>query len=107
MSISCEAVARHILPLYRSYIAKELTTKYHLTQIEAAKKLGTTQAAISQYINSKRAVKAIPNYEQIEPIVQQAATAVAKHMATVEMSSEEFSASLCELCAVLQENNKI
>ena len=107
MSISCEKVARHLLPVYRSFVAKDLITKYSLTQNEAAKKLGTTQAAISQYINSKRGVKGIPNYEQIEPMVQNAAAKVAKRMANAEMRSEEFNASFCELCIALRRSKKV
>lgn len=107
MSISCERVARQILPIYRSFVAKELITNYNLTQNAAAKKLGTTQAAISQYVNSKRGVKGIPNYQEIEPMVQKAAAKVAKNMATTEVTAEEFSESFCELCMALQKSKKI
>jgi hypothetical protein len=107
MSLSCESVARHILPIYRSFVAKELITKYNLTQNAAAKKLGTTQAAISQYINSKRGVKGIPNYQEIEPWAQKAASKVAKRMATTEVTPEEFSKSVCDLCMTLRKSKKI
>ncbi len=107
MSISCENVARHILPIYRSFVAKELVTKYNLTQNEAAKKLGTTQAAVSQYINSKRGVKGIPNYQEIEPMVRTAAAKVAEQMATAAISIEDFNASFCELCMAMQKTKKI
>jgi predicted transcriptional regulator len=107
MSISCESVARHILPLYRSFVAKELIDKYDYTQVKAAKKLGTTQAAISQYMTSKRGHKGIPNYEEIAPSIQNAATEVAKRIATTEMSPEEFSKSFCDLCKALQRTKKI
>jgi predicted transcriptional regulator len=103
MSISCESVARNILPIYRRFVAKELIIKYKLTQNTAAKKLGTTQAAISQYINSKRGVKGIPNYQEIELIVQKAASKVATRMATSEVTPEEFSESFCKLCMSLRE----
>ena len=107
MSISCENVARHILPIYRSFVAKELVTKYNLTQNEAAKKLGTTQAAVSQYINSKRGVKGVPNYHEIEPLVQTAAAKVAEQMATAEINLEKFNESFCDLCMALRKTKKI
>ena len=66
MSLSCESVARHILPVYRSFVAKELILKHNLTQIEAAKKLGTTQAAVSQYVNSKRGVKVVNRFLAVD-----------------------------------------
>lgn len=107
MSTSCESVARHILPLYRSFVAKELVEKYNYTQVQAAKKLGTTQAAISQYITSKRGQKRIPNYDEIAPLVQKTATKVAKRMTIMDISPEESSEVLCELCKHLQQTKKL
>ncbi len=103
MSLNCESVARHILPVYRSFVAKELTSKYNLTQNETAKKLGTTQAAVSQYINSKRGVKGIPDYAKIEPLVKAAAAEVAGRMVKSEVSPEEFQGSFCSLCTKIRD----
>jgi predicted transcriptional regulator len=107
MSISCESVARYILPLYRAYVAKELIEKYEYTQVKAAKKLGTTQAAISQYISAKRGHMRIQNYDEIAPLVKKVAAEAAKRIAATEMSPEEFSESFCELCQTLQRKKKI
>jgi predicted transcriptional regulator len=107
MSITCESVARHLLPLYRAFVAKELIEKYDYTQMEVAKKLGTTQAAISQYVTSKRGQRRIPNYEEIATLVQNAAAKAAERITTAETSPEEFSASFCELCASLRQTKKI
>jgi len=107
MSLSCESVIRRILPVYRSFVAKELILKYKLTQNVVAKKLGTTQAAVSQYINSKRGVNDVPNYSEIELLLQQAAAKIAERMAATNITSEEFSSSFCELCTELRKNKKI
>jgi predicted transcriptional regulator len=107
MSPSCESIARHFLPLYRAFVAKELIKKYNYTQVQAAKKLGTTQAAISQYLSSKRGHKGIPNYDEVAPLVKEAAAKLAKNMAKTEMSPEEFSESLCDLCRSLRKSKKI
>jgi predicted transcriptional regulator len=107
MSTLCESIARYLLPLYRAFVAKELIEKYSYTQVEAAKKLGTTQAAISQYMTSKRGHKRIPNYDEIVPLVQNAAAKVAERIATTKMNPEEFSASFCELCMSLCRTKKI
>jgi predicted transcriptional regulator len=107
VSTSCESVARRILPLYRSFVAKELVKKYDYTQVQAARKLGTTQAAISQYLTSKRGHKKIQNYDEIAPLVQNAAAEIAERLTTTEMSPEEFSDSFCDLCKVLQKAKKI
>jgi predicted transcriptional regulator len=106
MPTSCENAVRHILPLYRAFVAKELIAKYNYTQVAAAKKLGTTQAAVSQYVTSKRGHKKIPNYEQIAPLIQNAAAQAAKRIAAAEMSPEEFNASFCELCALCAESKR-
>jgi predicted transcriptional regulator len=103
MALSCESVARQILPFYRSAVARELITKYKLTQVQAAKKLGTTQAAISQYINSKRGYRDIPQYEQIAPLVQEAAAKVAERISTTEIGPADFNASFCDLCKKLRQ----
>ena len=107
MSFSCESVARHILPLYRAFVARELIESHGYTQVKASKKLGITQAAISQYLSSKRGHIGIPDYDEIAPLVKKAAAEVAKRIAAAEMSSEEFSASFCELCKELQSRKKI
>ena len=106
MPTNCEAVARHVLPLYRAFVAKELIEKHGYTQVQAAKKLGTTQAAISQYVTSKRGHKGTPNYDTILPDVQAAAVKVAKHLAVTDVSRDEFSASFCELCNSLRKAKK-
>jgi predicted transcriptional regulator len=102
MSTKCETVARHILPLYRALIAKELIEKHGYTQVQTAKKLGTTQAAISQYVTSKRGHKNISNYDTIAEDVQAAAVKTAKRLSEKDMSREEFGETFCELCVVLR-----
>ena len=107
MSTSCEYVARHFLPLYRAFVAKDLVEKYGYTQKQAAKKLGTTQPAISQYLSFKRGRKGIAKYDEVAPLVREAAAKVAKKIAKTEMSPEEFSDSFCDMCRKLQEKGKI
>ena len=106
MSTSCENAVRYILPLYRAFVAKELIAKYDFTQVATAKKLGTTQAAISQYVTSKRGHKRIPNYRDVAPLIQDAAAEIAKRIATAGMSSKEFKESFCEVCALCAKSTK-
>ncbi len=101
----CEAVGRYILPIFRSLVAKELIEKYSFTQIEAAKRLGTTQAAISQYIHSKRGRKDA-KFEGILPRIRVVAKEVAKDIATRETGAEDVMLNFCRLCASLQEKAK-
>jgi len=103
----CETVARSVLPVFRSLVAKELIEKYNYTQIEAAKKLGTTQAAISQYVHSKRGSKAAGQFREVSPMLQDAASEAAKRIATKSITNDEVMAIFCKLCTLLREEGKI
>lgn len=102
LEFRCEAVARYILPVFRSMVAKRLIEEYDFTQVKAAEKLGTTQAAISQYIHSKRGSKRAAELEESLPAIQSAAGEIAKGIATGEMNTDEVVLSFCRLCKMLQ-----
>ena len=103
----CEFAVRYILPIFRSLIAKELSEKYNFTQVEAAENLGTTQAAISQYIHSKRGYKGKAQFNDILPTIQSAASETAKGIATRKMNADEVVLNFCKLCELLREKGKI
>ena len=98
MVARCETVGKYIMPVFRSLIARELTNTHKLTQVEAAQKLGTTQAAISQYINSKRAFKGTEKLGDIMPQLQMMAYETARRLASNEMRPEEISVDFCKSC---------
>ena len=102
----CEIIARYILPIFRSMVAKELIYKYKFTQIATAEKLGTTQAAISQYIHSKRGYKGVEQFEDILPQIQSVASEIARRIATEDLEVEAFS-SFCSLCESLRKEGKL
>lgn len=54
MLLHSEVEAQAIIPFLRTTVAKILMEKYGLTQQQAAKKLGITQATISNYKNRSR-----------------------------------------------------
>jgi predicted transcriptional regulator len=107
MSARCESIGKFVVPVFRSLVAKELIGTYHLTQVEAAKKLKTTQAAVSQYINSKRAIKSIEEFNDILPRIQAQAKKTAKQLADHETTWDEVTVDFCKLCVTfygLEEN---
>lgn len=55
MKTPCELVVGKILPALRASVVKELSGRYQMKQSEIAKKLGITQASVSQYLSSTRA----------------------------------------------------
>lgn len=98
MAAQCKAVGKHVLPVFRALIAKELVNTYKLTQSGIARRLGTTQAAISQCVNSKRAFKGTKQFGNILPILQAKAIEVAKRMSEKEMSPTEVVMAFCTIC---------
>jgi hypothetical protein len=55
MKTPCELVVGKILPALRASVVKELSGKHHMKQSDIAKKLGITQASVSQYLSATRA----------------------------------------------------
>jgi len=97
----CEVISRYFLPAFRSLVAKRLIKDYAFTQVAAAKKLGITQAAISQYLYSKRGAEKLNQLEKI-PEVKEVVTALAKEIAEGNVSGEEVVLRLCEACKALK-----
>ena len=95
-------IGRSFLPIFRSYVAKELVEKYKFTQIEVAEKLGTTQAAISQYLRSKRGHGVLSQFEDILPLIKSAASNIAEEIASGRISQEKMALKFCELCLLVQ-----
>ena len=107
MYLACEVVARYILPIFRSQVAKDLIEKYNFTQVEAAEKLGTTQAAISQYLHSKRGYKGSEQFELFLPKIQSAANETAKQIAAKKIDTNEIMINFCNLCTSVRAKEKI
>jgi uncharacterized protein len=99
MDPQCEIIGKYVLPIFRSMLAKELVQKYKLSQTQAAKKLGTTQAAVSQYLSSKRAYKGVEHVEQYLPKIQEMAAETAQKLVNNEIEAKEVTFDFCRLCA--------
>lgn len=98
MDPQCEVIGKYVLPIFRSILAKELVQKYNLSQTETAKKLGTTQAAVSQYLSSKRAYKGIEHVEEFMPQIQKMAKETAQKLVNNEISAGDITSNFCQLC---------
>jgi predicted transcriptional regulator len=105
MDPQCEVIGKYVLPIFRSMLAKELVHKYHLSQTQAAKKLGTTQAAVSQYLSSKRAYKGIAQAEKFLPKIQAMASETAAKLVNKEINSAEVTVNFCQLCSTFCRTN--
>jgi predicted transcriptional regulator len=100
----CELVVRYVLPTFRSLVARELVEKYDLSQVAAAEKLGTTQAAISHYVYSKRGEKRM---QEFESAVKPTASQVAQDIANGKISALDAMTMFCRLCVELRNKNAV
>ena len=102
----CEIIVRYILPAFRSLVAKELLENFGLTQAVTAKKLGTTQAAVSYYVYSKRGKKYIEQLGAL-PAIKSIVRESAKGIAGDRISPADAISKFCKLCANLRTQNLI
>jgi hypothetical protein len=100
----CEVIAKYVLPAFRSLIAKELLEKHGFTQVAAAKKLGTTQAAISHYFSSKRGEKYVKLLEN-RPLIKSMIQDITDRLVAGTISSIEMKERLCALCSSIQNHS--
>ncbi len=98
MKLYCEVVAKDILPSIRALLAKSLVEKHKLTQQEAAKKLGLTQGAISQYNRYLRGNRA-KQIEKRESICKEIDGLAGKLVAGT--SHEEAIKSFYDICRLV------
>ena len=97
---------RHLLPAFRSLIARKLIEEHGFSQVATAKKLGTTQAAVSHYLHLKRGKKRVRELESI-PIVQSTANKVAQSIATEKFSVTDAMLTFCKLCNALRKQDSL
>jgi predicted transcriptional regulator len=91
----CELIVGKIMPSLRSAVVKELSHRYEMKQSDIAKRLGITQASVSQYLSSTRAgdKKMVENF----PKIKRYAAEIAKRISSGE-SKFEWSIVLCDAC---------
>ena len=95
----CERTTKYILPTVRGLIAKDLVEEYGFSQSHTAKMLGISQAAVSQYISSKRGgklTKSLMNNEEVKGIISLAAGKIAD-----VKDSKKVGIDLCSICKVV------
>ncbi len=95
MKTPCELVVGKILPALRASVVKELSKKYKMKQSDIAKKLGITQASVSQYLSSSRA--AGTKITDSFPKIKTYADDIAKRIVSGEDRYEWYGV-LCEAC---------
>jgi len=102
----CEPIVQYVLPAFRCLVAKELVERYNLSQVEVADKLGTTQAAISQYFSSKRGEKRMRVVQSV-PKIRSVAKMLAKDIAAGRASADDAMVHFCRLCMFLRKQGLV
>ncbi len=98
----CEIIVLDVMPTVRALIAKELVEKHGLTQAAAAKKLGMTQPAISQYRRNLRGGK-VEIMEKDKEIMGKISM-LAERIAKGELSHVDATNEFCEICRIIRQH---
>ena len=105
MRFNCQFSVKYVLPAFRSILTKQLITKHGLTQLQVASKLGLTQTAISNYMNSKRATKGRIILGDDFLTIQSMACETAERVANNKTTKEGMQKTLCKVCMELREKH--
>lgn len=100
----CEVIVQDILPALRALISKELMTTHNMTQQEVAKKLGISQAAVSQYRREMRGFKI--KLLQKDKEVMESIEKLASRISSDDVSTMEASDECCLICKAVR-NKKL
>ena len=97
MKVPCEVAMWYVLPFIRRSLAFSLINDLKMSQTQAAKKLGVTDAAISQYLSKKRAPGEIKN-ERVKKEVLKSAKILQKND-----DEEILMREICRLCRLVND----
>ncbi len=93
-----EVIVAKLLPTIRARLAKELLRTYKMKQVDVAKSMGITQAAVSHYNTQSRGVDQdmVRRFPEIKSFVDGLAGKIAKGMQQTEQISQinDFCANL-------------
>ena len=85
----CDTMVRNLLPPMRAEMVLRLVQKQGISQSDAAKRLGITRAAVSQYMNRKRGASEVVLSTELDLIIDRWALAVV---------TGESDINLCDVC---------
>ena len=85
----CDTMVRNLLPPMRAEMVLRLVQKQGISQSDAAKRLGVTRAAVSQYMNGTRGAGEVVLSTELDLIIDRWALAVV---------TGESDINLCDVC---------
>lgn len=99
MKAPCEFSMWYIVPYIRSRVAQSMVRDLGMKQAHAARKLGVTDAAVSQYLSGKRAKTEMDEDWLLEEI-----RVSAKIMSDAD-KEETISQEICRVCKLVQDSD--
>ena len=95
----CEVTVGQVLPFIRALVAKRLVEGYGLSQSQAAKRLGMSQPAISQYRRELRGSRTgLREYPKLLDMVN----SIAKGVSEGSLNQEQATLEFCKICKYLR-----
>lgn len=85
----CDTMVRNLLPPMRAEMVLRLVQRQGLSQSDAAKRLGVTRAAVSQYMSRKRGAGEVVLSTELDLIIDRWALAVV---------TGDSDINLCDVC---------
>ena len=104
MKIRCEQVVKNIFPSVRSVIAEIMMKKYGMPQVEIAKKLGVSQAAVSYYLKGLRA-KGVELIKKDKVLMEKIEKFV-RDIVYGNVSDEDVQEFFCDICKTIRSSKK-
>jgi predicted transcriptional regulator len=99
MSVPCEVAVKCVLPVVRAVVARELTVRYQLKQVEAARLLGVSQPAVSLYHRNMRGGSI--DLEK-DSFIRDLAAKIAESLVKGSLSRKELILKYCEICKAIR-----
>jgi len=94
-------IVKYLLPAIRAKLAKDLVEKHNFRTKDAAEALGLTQAAVSQYISSKRGRQGIRLLEESKEAVE-VINSILDKIINGKFKVEDEVEYICKLCEILR-----
>lgn len=99
-----EIVSKSALPAFRAMVSKRLTENYSLTQQEVARRLGVTQASVSNYARKARGMMVDL---EIDDNIAKAADRVAELLSSEKPDQREALRLMTEVCDYVRFNHTL
>lgn len=100
MRMKCEKAVQDIFPVSRALIALKLVEAYGFSQTKAAKCLGISQPAVSQYAKKVRGKRQFEFTKR--PEYQSVVSDIAKGLAEGSITEENLGDAMCRVCKSVQ-----